>query len=125
MAKQFDNPANIKAHRKTGKEIYDALDGNIDVLVAGAGSGGTIIGIASYLKEKNPNIKIVLSDPIGSILGGGEEGVYKAVSYTHLSLACTHLPSAGIGAGPWFGPFASTHISVTSDEYIIVNSPSL
>lgn len=77
MAKQFDNPANVAAHRKTGKEIYDALDGKIDVLVAGAGSGGTIIGIASYLKAKNPNIKIVLSDPIGSILGGGEEGTYK------------------------------------------------
>lgn len=77
MAKQFDNPANVAAHRKTGKEIYDALDGKVDVLVAGAGSGGTIIGIASYLKEKNPNIKIVLSDPIGSILGGGEEGTYK------------------------------------------------
>ena len=77
IARQFDNPANIKAHRKTGKEIYDALDGNIDILVAGAGSGGTIMGIASYLKEKNPNIKIVLSDPIGSILGGGKEGVYK------------------------------------------------
>jgi cysteine synthase A len=77
MARQFDNPANVSAHRKTGKEIYDALDGNIDVLVAGAGSGGTIVGIASYLKEKNPNIKIVLSDPIGSILGGGEEGTYK------------------------------------------------
>lgn len=77
MAKQFDNPANVAAHRKTGKEIYDALDGKVDVLVAGAGSGGTIIGIASYLKEQNPNIKIVLSDPIGSILGGGEEGTYK------------------------------------------------
>ena len=77
MAKQFDNPANVTAHRKTGKEIYDALDGKIDILVAGAGSGGTITGIASYLKEKNPNIKIVLSDPIGSILGGGKEGTYK------------------------------------------------
>lgn len=53
------------------------MDGDIDILVAGAGSGGTIIGIASYLKEKNPNIKIVLSDPLGSILGGGEEGTYK------------------------------------------------
>lgn len=76
MAKQFDNLSNREAHRQTGKEIYDALDGKIDILVAGAGSGGTIIGIASYLKEKNPNIKIVLSDPKGSILGGGEEGTY-------------------------------------------------
>lgn len=76
MAKQFDNLSNREAHRQTGKEIYDALDGKVDILVAGAGSGGTIMGIASYLKEKNPNIKIVLSDPKGSILGGGEEGTY-------------------------------------------------
>lgn len=77
MARQFENESNIKAHRKTGKEIYDALDGKIDVLVAGAGSGGTITGIAQYLKEKNPNIKVVLADPVGSILGGGESGTYK------------------------------------------------
>lgn len=77
MAKQFDNLANVKAHRKTGQEIYEALDGKIDILVAGAGSGGTITGIAQYLKEKNPDIKIVLADPIGSILGGGESGTYK------------------------------------------------
>ena len=77
MARQFENESNIKAHRKTGKEIYDALDGKIDILVAGAGSGGTITGIAQYLKEKNPDIKIVLADPIGSILGGGESGTYK------------------------------------------------
>lgn len=77
MAKQFENPANVVAHRITGKEIYDDLDGKVDIFVAGAGSGGTITGIAQYLKEKNPNIKIVLADPIGSILGGGEEGTYK------------------------------------------------
>ncbi|MCR4944591.1 MAG: cysteine synthase A [Clostridium sp.] len=77
MARQFDNEANIHAHRKTGKEIYDALDGKVDILVAGAGSGGTITGISEYLKEQNPNIKIVLADPYGSILGGGESGTYK------------------------------------------------
>lgn len=77
MAKQFDNPANVAAHRKTGKEIYEALDGKVDIFVAGAGSGGTITGIAQYLKEQNPNIKIVLADPVGSILGGGESGTYK------------------------------------------------
>ncbi|MDU7441429.1 MAG: cysteine synthase A [Clostridium sp.] len=77
MARQFDNPANLEANKKTGKEIYDALDGKVDVLVAGAGSGGTITGIAQYLKSKNPNIKIVLADPVGSILGGGESGTYK------------------------------------------------
>lgn len=77
MARQFDNEANVRAHRQTGKEIYEALDGNVDILVAGAGSGGTITGIAQYLKEQNPNIKIVLADPYGSILGGGEPGTYK------------------------------------------------
>ncbi|MFV0528229.1 MAG: pyridoxal-phosphate dependent enzyme [Lachnospiraceae bacterium] len=77
MARQFENQSNVKAHRRTGQEIYDALDGQVDILVAGAGSGGTITGIAQYLKEKNKDIKIVLADPIGSILGGGESGTYK------------------------------------------------
>ena len=76
LARQFENISNINAHRKTGAEIYNDLDGKIDILVAGAGSGGTIMGIAAYLREKNPNIKIVLSDPEGSILGGGHSGTY-------------------------------------------------
>jgi len=76
MPKQFENQLNVLAHRKTGKEIYDALDGKVDILVAGAGSGGTIMGISSYLKEQNPKTKVVLADPVGSILGGGEEGAY-------------------------------------------------
>ena len=61
LASQFENLSNVKAHRKKGKEIYDALDGKVDILVAGAGSGGTIMGIASYLKEQNPNIKIIVT----------------------------------------------------------------
>lgn len=73
---QFENRANIDAHRITGKEIYEVLEGQIDLFVAGAGSGGTFVGIASYLKEQNPNIKTVLADPIGSIIGGGEPGMY-------------------------------------------------
>ena len=76
MPKQFENQLNVIAHRKTGKEIYNALDGKVDILVAGAGSGGTIMGISSYIKEKNPNVKVVLADPVGSILGGGTEGAY-------------------------------------------------
>lgn len=74
---QFKNPANPRAHYKTtGPEIFDALDGKIDYFVAGAGSGGTYAGIMKYLKEKNPAIKGVLADPLGSTMGGGEHGDY-------------------------------------------------
>ena len=74
---QFKNPANPLAHYETtGKEIYDDLDGNIDYLVAGAGSGGTYSGVVKYLKEKNSNIVGVLADPVGSTMGGGEHGDY-------------------------------------------------
>ncbi len=74
---QFKNPANPLAHYKTtGKEIYKDMNGKIDYLVAGAGSGGTFSGIMRYLKEQNPNIKGVLADPIGSTMGGGEHGDY-------------------------------------------------
>ncbi|MDR2191787.1 MAG: cysteine synthase family protein [Endomicrobium sp.] len=75
---QFKNQANPQAHyEQTGKEIYEDLDGKIDYLVAGAGSGGTICGVLKYLKSKNKNIKGVLADPIGSTMGGGQEGCYK------------------------------------------------
>lgn len=74
---QFKNMSNPKAHYETtGPEIYDALDGKIDYVILGAGSGGTYTGILKYLKEKNPNIKGVLADPIGSTIGGGEHGDY-------------------------------------------------
>ena len=70
---QFKNQSNPLAHYETtGKEIYIDLDGNIDYLVAGAGSGGTFSGVVKYLKEKNPSIKGILADPIGSTMGGGE-----------------------------------------------------
>lgn len=75
--KQFENPSNPLAHYETtGKEIYEALDGQIDYLVAGAGSGGTYTGILKYLKEKNANIKGILADPLGSTMGGGEHADY-------------------------------------------------
>lgn len=75
--KQFENPANPEAHYKTtGPEIYDALDGKVDYLIAGAGSGGTYVGIVKYLKEKNPAIKGILADPVGSLIGGGEHADY-------------------------------------------------
>lgn len=74
---QFKNPANPKAHYETtGKEIYEDMNGKIDYLISGAGSGGTFSGIMHYLKEKNPDIKGVLADPIGSTMGGGEHGDY-------------------------------------------------
>lgn len=74
---QFKNPANPLAHYETtGPEIYADLDGQIDYLVAGAGSGGTYTGIVRYLKEQNPSIQGILADPIGSTMGGGEHGDY-------------------------------------------------
>ena len=74
---QFKNQANPKAHYETtGREIYEDMKGNIDYLIAGAGSGGTFTGVMRYLKEKNPNIKGVLADPIGSTMGGGEHADY-------------------------------------------------
>jgi len=76
--RQFKNQANPRAHYETtGPEIFEDLDGKIDYLVCGAGSGGTFSGIMRYLKEKNPDIKGVLADPIGSTLGGGEHGDYE------------------------------------------------
>ena len=75
--KQFENPSNPLSHYETtGPEIYKQLEGKIDYLVAGAGSGGTFSGIVKYLKEQNPDIKGVLADPIGSIIGGGEHADY-------------------------------------------------
>lgn len=74
---QFKNQANPLAHYETtGPEIYTDLDGNIDYLIAGAGSGGTYTGVVRYLKEQNPKIKGVLADPVGSTIGGGVHGAY-------------------------------------------------
>ncbi|MGN1280466.1 MAG: PLP-dependent cysteine synthase family protein [Succinivibrio sp.] len=74
---QFKNMSNPKAHYETtGPEIYDDLDGQVDYLVAGAGSGGTYSGVVRYLKEKNSAIQGILADPIGSTMGGGEHADY-------------------------------------------------
>lgn len=74
---QFKNQSNPLAHYETtGPEIYKELDGKVDYVVAGAGSGGTFTGVLRYLKEQNPKIKGILADPIGSIMGGGEHGDY-------------------------------------------------
>lgn len=75
---QFDNESNPQAHYDTtGKEIYEDLDGKVDYLVAGAGSGGTFSGALKYLKENIDGVKGILADPIGSTMGGGTEGYYK------------------------------------------------
>ena len=75
--KQFDNMSNPKAHfETTGPEIYKDLNGNINYAVMGAGSGGTFSGVVGYLKSKNPSIKGVLADPVGSTMGGGKKGEY-------------------------------------------------
>lgn len=75
--KQFENQANPLAHYETtGPEIYRDLDGRIDYVVAGAGSGGTYTGVLRYLKEKDSTIKGILADPVGSTMGGGEHGDY-------------------------------------------------
>ena len=79
IPQQFDNPANPIAHYETtGPEIWEQTDGNIDIFVAGAGSSGTYMGVARYLKEKNPSIRNVIVEPQGSIIGGGESGPHKA-----------------------------------------------
>ena len=76
---QFSNPANPEAHRRsTGPELWDELDGRVDVFVAGVGTGGTITGVGEYLKERNPKLHIVAVEPSSSpVLSGGRAGPHR------------------------------------------------
>lgn len=79
MPQQFDNPANPEVHRRTtAEEIWRDTDGQIDVLVAGVGTGGTLTGCAQVLKERRPEMKVVAVEPAASpVLSGGQPGPHK------------------------------------------------
>lgn len=77
-AQQFANPSNPEVHyRTTGAELWEQMEGRVDAVCVGAGTGGTFTGVARYLKERNPRVRAVLVEPQGSVFAGGEPGDHK------------------------------------------------